>query len=338
MPVLRRGLHAGRLTPAAAERTARPPRRGTQVRSVWRLVDGKPGHDNQSRALVRALQNRLSLEVFDVPVSRGCMRPADLLRRRFSAAELLPDPWLMVGAGHATQLPLLLARRARGGRAVVIMSPGLPRSWYDLCVIPGHDSPPPADNILVTRGSLNTVRRRDGQSAQHGMILIGGPSKHHRWTNRAVVDQISRVIRYAPGRRWVLTTSRRTPPGFTRLVQQYIQSASRELDVISWRDTRGDWLGEQLVRSTCAWVTADSVSMVYEALTAGVPVGLLDVPPRRNSRVVRGLQQLVSERQVMPFGEWVAGKPLQRPGQDFNAAERAARWICERWGTASSSR
>jgi mitochondrial fission protein ELM1 len=307
------------------------------VRSVWRLVDGRPGHDNQSLALVRALQERLSLEVFDVPVRRGCMRPADLLRRRFGAGALLPDPWLMVGAGHATQLPLLLARRARGGRAVVIMSPGLPRSWYDLCVIPGHDSPPPADNILVTRGSLTTVRRRDAQPAQHGMIMIGGPSKHYHWDNHAVVDQISRVIRYSPGRRWVLTTSRRTPPGFTRVVRQYIQSAGRELDVISWRDTRGDWLGEQLARAHCAWVTADSVSMVYEALTAGLPVGLLEVAPRRNSRVVRGLQQLASERQVMPFGEWVTGKSLQRPVEDFNAAERAARWICERWGTASSS-
>jgi hypothetical protein len=244
----------------------------------------------------------------------------------------------MVGAGRVTQLPLLLARRARGGRAVVIMSPGLPRSWYDLCVIPGHDNPPPADNILVTRGSLNTVRRQAGQQAQHGMILIGGPSKHYHWDHRAVTDQISRVIRYSPCRRWVLTTSRRTPPGFTRLLQQRIQSASRELDVISWQDTHDDWLGEQLARAHYAWVTADSVSMVYEALTAGVPVGLLAVPPRRNSRVVRGLQQLVSERQVMPFGEWVTGKPLRRPGRDFNAAEQAARWICERWGAASSSR
>jgi len=314
----------------------RPVRSGVPACVVWRFTDGKPGHDNQSLGLVRALHRELPIEVFDVPVRRGRLRPGDLLCRRYAACELLPDPWLLVGAGHATQLPLLLARRSRGGKAVVIMSPGLPHAWFDLCIIPGHDNPAPADNILVTRGSLNTVCRQAGQEPQHGMILIGGPSKHHHWGNRAMAEQIGRVIRFSPERRWLLTTSRRTPPGFTRLIQQQIYSGNHTVDIISWRDTPAGWLGEQLARSSCAWVTGDSVSMVYEALGAGIPVGLLAVPPRRNSRVVRGLQQLVLDRQLTAFAEWVAGKPLQRPGQDFNAAEGAARWICNQWGTASS--
>lgn len=330
MPVLWRGLHAGRLTPAAAEQTATPVQPGMPARSVWRFTDGRPGHDHQSLGLVRALQGKLALEVFDVPVSRGRARPG----------ERLPDPWFMVGAGHATQLPLLRARRARGGKAVVIMSPGLPRRWYDLCIIPAHDAPPPADNVLVTHGSLNTVRRQTEEQPQprHGMLLIGGPSKHHHWDNRALADQISRVIRFSPDRRWLLSTSRRTPPGFARLIQQHIHSASRELEVISWHDTTDDWISEQLARSTGAWVTEDSVSMVYEALTADIPVGLLSVPPRRRSRVVRGLQQLVDARHVLPFDAWVAGKPLRRSGAVFNEAERAAQWICDRWGTVSSGR
>jgi len=333
MPVLRRGLHAERLISTPVEPAGRP---DWPAGIVWRFVDGKPGHDNQSLGLVRALQRARPLDVFDVPVSQGGMRPGDLLRRRFTAAERLPDPWIIVGAGRATHWPLWLARRARGGRAVVIMSPDLPRSWFDLCIIPAHDNPPSAGNILVTRGSLNPVCRQAGQAPSHGMILIGGPSTHYHWNPQAVADQIERVIRFSPGRHWVLTTSRRTPPGFTRLIQQHIHGTNRELEIVSWRDTPGDWISEQLARSSCAWVTADSVSMVYESLTAGVPVGLLAVPPRRNSRVLRGLQQLVNERHVMPFDEWVTGKPLPLPGQDFNEAERVARWICDRWGAASS--
>ncbi len=337
MPVLRRGLHAERLTAVRTGQRIAPQESGSPPRCVWRFTDGRPGHDHQSLGLVRALQQALSVEIFEVPVRRGDLRAADLLRRRFPAAELLPDPWLLVGAGQATQLPLLLARRARGGRAVVIMSPGLPRRWYDLCVIPAHDNPRPAANVLVTRGPLNTVRRQTAVQPQQGMILSGGPSKQYCWDHRALVAQISRVIRFSPIRQWVLTTSRRTPPGFTRLIRQQVSGSNRDLDVISWRDTPTGWVSERLARSGCAWVTEDSVSMVYEALTAGIPVGLLAVPPRRDSRVVRGLQQLVAERHVLPYGEWVTGKPLRRPAVLFNEAGRAAQWIRDRWGAASSS-
>ena len=38
----------------------------------------------------------------------------DWLRGRYPQGGLLPDHWLLVGAGHATQLPMLAARRARG--------------------------------------------------------------------------------------------------------------------------------------------------------------------------------------------------------------------------------
>lgn len=338
MPVLRRGLHTERLTAVQTEQRVAPQVSGLPPRCVWRLTDGRPGHDHQSLGLARALQHALSVEIFEVPVRRDGIRTAELLRRRFPAGELLPDPWLLVGAGQATQLPLLLARRARGGRAVVIMSPVLPRRWYDLCLIPAHDNPRAAPNVLATRGPLNTVRRQTAVQPQHGMILIGGPSKHYSWDHRALVGQISRVIRFSPFRQWVLTTSRRTPPGFTRLIRQQVFGSNRDLDVIPWRDTPAGWVSEQLARSGCAWVTEDSVSMVYESLTAGIPVGLLSVPPRRNSRVGRGLQQLVAERHVLPYGEWVTGKPLRRPDALFNEAERAAQWICDRWGTASSTR
>jgi len=333
MSVLRRGLPAGGLrTAGRSDRTAGDHRPAPVPQCLWRLVDGIPGHDNQSLGLVRALQRSLPLEVHDIPVGHRRLRPGPLLRRRFPAGDLLPDPWLLVGAGHATHVPLLQARRARGGRAVVIMSPSLPRRWFDLCVIPAHDAPAPAANVLVTRGSLTTVERHHDREKLHGMILVGGPSRHHRWSHTAVRDQILRVIRFSPVRRWLLTTSRRTPPGFARHIRQWLPGTGRELTVTSWQDTAGDWLGEQLSRAVCAWVTADSVSMVYEALTAGVPVGLLELPVRRRSRVVHGVQQLVTEGQVMPFGAWAGGRPLSAPVASFDAAGHAAQWICAHWG------
>lgn len=335
MPVLRRRVHAERLIPQATHARAVPPvPRPQQVerpRVVWRFSDGKAGHDSQSLGLVDALQRRTPIKCYDIPVRPGA--GLDWLRGRFPAGSLLPDPWLVIGAGHSTHLPLLSARRARGGKAAVLMSPDLPKSLFDLCVIPEHDRPAPADNILLTCGSLNRMQPVYETGSHRGLLMVGGPSRHYHWDHRQVAEQIARVIRYSPVRDWILTTSRRTPPGFAEHIRQLIFNRNLSLTVLSWRDTTDQWLALQLSRSCCTWVTEDSVSMIYEALTAGVPVGLLSLSPRGQGRIVNGVQALVASRNVMRFRDWSAGHPLPRPRQIFDEANRVASRICSQWGS-----
>ena len=336
MPLLRRRLHPERLisytTPARGGAVS--PRQVQQhperARVIWRFSDGKAGHDSQSLGLVDALKRRTRIEAYDIPVRPGA--GLDWVFGRFPAGSLLPDPWLVIGAGHSTHLPLLSARRARGGKAMVLMSPDLPKSLFDLCIIPEHDRPGPAANILVTNGSLNRMQPVYMTGCNRGLLMIGGPSRHYHWDHRQVVEQIARVIRYSPVRDWILTTSRRTPPGFAEHIRQMIFNRNLRLTFVSCRDTTDQWLSLQLSRSCCTWVTEDSVSMIYEALTAGIPVGLLSVPPRRQDRVVTGVQALVASRNVMRFNDWSAGRPLPRPRQAFDEANRVARKICDQWG------
>ena len=336
MPLLRRRLHPQGLISHATPARVVPisPRqvllRPDRARVVWRFSDGKAGHDNQSLGLVDALKRRTLIDSYDIPVQPGA--GLDWVFGRFPAGSLLPDPWLMIGAGHSTHLPLLSARRARGGKAAVLMSPDLPKSVFDLCIIPEHDRPGPAANILVTCGSLNRMQPVCVTGSNRGLLMIGGPSRHFCWDHRQVAEQIARVIRYSPVRDWILTTSRRTPPGFAEHIRQMIFNRNLKLTVLSCRDTNDQWLSLQLSRSCCTWVTEDSVSMIYEALTAGVPVGLLSVPPRRQDRIVAGVQALVASRNVMRFDDWSAGRPLPRPRQVFDEANRVARRICGRWG------
>ena len=106
---------------------------------VWRFSDGRRGHDNQSLGLIEALSTLLSLEVHTVEIAACSIGVIDFFRRRFPAADNLPAPQLIIGAGHATHWPMLAARRERGGRIVVLMKPSLPRAWFDLCIIPKHD-------------------------------------------------------------------------------------------------------------------------------------------------------------------------------------------------------
>ena len=337
MPLLRRRLHTERLIPQASPARALPvvPRplqqQAERPRVVWRFSDGKAGHDSQSLGLVDALKRRTFIECYDIPVRPGA--GLDWMLGRFPVGSLLPDPWLAIGAGHSTHLPLLSARRARGVKTAVLMSPDLPKSLFDLCVIPEHDRPGPADNILLTCGSLNRMQPVYETGSNRGLLMVGGPSRHYHWDHRQVAEQIARVIRYSPVRDWIMTTSRRTPPGFAERIRQMIFNRNLRLTVLSWRDTTNQWLALQLSHSCCTWVTEDSVSMIYEALTAGVPVGLLSLSPRRQGRIVNGVQALVASRNVMRFSDWSAGHPLPRPRRVFDEANRVAGRICGQWGS-----
>ncbi len=295
---------------------------------VWRFSDGKAGHDNQSQGLVEALARLRPVETHTL----NPLPPAAALKAwlfgRLSSWNDLPAPALLLGAGHGTHLSLLAARRVRGGRNVVLMHPTLPLGLFDLCLIPEHDAPPSRANVLATRGALNRIQLSTTLDPQQGLLLIGGPSAHFGWDDSGVRQQIAALVAADSTIHWMLTTSRRTPRDF---LEALAAMAEGRLTVVPVAATGPDWLPAQLARAGQTWVTADSVSMVYEALTAGGRVGILEVPRRRPSRISRGLDALIVEGWVTSFADWQRGARLQRPPGVFNEAERCARWIVERW-------
>ncbi len=306
--------------------------RSTANRVVWCLTDGKPGHENQTRGLIASLQQRCLLDAFFIPAPPPSRAAWDWLRERFLLGSRLPAPQLIVAAGHSTHLAALAARRTHGGRVVVLMRPSLPRRWFDLCLIPEHDLPVPLSqatdsNVVRTRGVLNAVRPSSRKSDRRGLLLIGGPSKHHDWNEQATSAQVLEITHNEPAIQWTLTTSRRTPASIVRRLQQH---PVENLQVIPFEETQPGWVPAQLAAARTVFVSEDSVSMVYEALSAAANVGLLPVPRRRTSRVIRGVDRLVEERAVIPFDEWRTHRFEQRKPVVLQEADRCARIVCER--------
>lgn len=294
---------------------------------VWVFRDGKAGHDNQARGLIAALRNLIPLAVHDVPLPPLGRLLVDAVTGRFYAGRALPDPALLIGAGHGTHLALLLARRARGGRAVVLMKPSLPRTWFDLCVIPRHDGVEPAPNVLITDGVLNVIPASPDKDPQQGLILIGGQSAHHAWSDVELIAQLRVVLARDTGSQWRVAGSRRTPASTVRLLRTL---AGAQVQFIAYEDTDPAWLPAQLARAATVWVTEDSVSMIYEALTAGAATGLLAVPRRRADRVTRAIDALIKSERVTPFAAWQETHALRVP-DTFNEAARVAAWIERTW-------
>jgi len=288
---------------------------------VWRFSDGKPGHDAQSLGLVQALQSRCDVEVYEMPAGRCAAALGAWLTGRYAPGRELPSPDLLVGAGHATHWPLLAARRARGGRAVVLMQPSLPNALFDLCLIPEHDTPHRASNVLVTTGVLNTQRASSQRVPEQGLILLGGPSPHYRWDDTGVLAQIDALLRARPQWRWQVLGSRRTPASMLALLRDH------EGLTLLPADSADHTLAVLLSSATEVRVSEDSVSMIYEALTCAAPTGLLAVPRRRANRVTAGVDALVARGWVAAPGDWQT--PPTAPPLD--EAGRCADWIIERW-------
>lgn len=295
---------------------------------AWYLADGKPGHENQIGGLLQALACQVPVKTYDIAAPPGWCAALEWGIGIFSAAKGLPEPDIIVGAGHATHVPLLTARRARGGRTVVLMRPGLPSSWYDLCLIPEHDGVAPAANILLTRGVLNSVASGGIHHPARGLILLGGPSRHYNWDSSRILQQIETIAQQERDCQWVLSTSRRTPSLMLPLLRNLRLS---NLEVFSYDVTPSSWVAEQLALAGQVWVSEDSVSMVYEALTSGAAVGVLSVPCKAWDRVVRGVDSLAEKGLVTPFTAWYQGQLLTVPSQQFNEAARCAQVIVKRW-------
>ena len=295
---------------------------------LWRFTDGKPGHEKQTLGLSRALERLAGAQTLSLPAPGRGQSLAWWLSGRFPPGEGLPAPDLLLGAGHATHPALLVARRARGGRAVVLMRPSLPLALFDLCLVPEHDGPPSRGNVLATRGVLNTVVPSARHDPGRGLILAGGVSAHFGWDDRLVAEQIAEIVRTSPEVRWDLTDSRRTPAG---LFEALRAADLPNLVIHPHHATPPGWLEEALSDAGRVWVSEDSVSMLYEALTAGCPVGLLRLPDARPSRVGRGVERLLVEGWITSIEAWRQSGRLSPPPGRFDEAERCAREIVERW-------
>ncbi|MHC4976581.1 MAG: mitochondrial fission ELM1 family protein [Planctomycetota bacterium] len=298
---------------------------------IVRFTDGKAGHENQTLGLLGALEARLGgIESHEINIAS--MSTSFLGRTSFYAnpPDGFPRADVWLGAGHATHPHLKAAARFIGGHTVVCMNPGSrwARRSFDLCLIPEHDGVPGAANIVHTKGALNAIAPSEEHDPSSGLILIGGPSKHHGWDAESISGQVDSIVSEIRDVRWELTTSRRTPP---ETLDQLASLGAPNLAITPVDRTHKGWVGEKLASAGQCWISEDSVSMVYESLTSGARTGVLRVPRKRDGRVSRGIDELVRGARLSRAGVGshdLRDHPLDAPLWE---ADRCAGIIVERF-------
>jgi len=297
---------------------------------IYIVSDGKPGHLAQTRGLAEAIRRLIPARIMEIDADGKRVAP-----------QPHKDGGLILAAGRGTHALALSLRKYLGLPAISLMNPGwISRQRFDLSIIPRHDGVSGSDHVLVTEGALNNITPAADSSSNEGLLLVGGPSKHHGWDDRAFKNQIETILEREPEMRWTATDSRRTPEATSADLSELAAASKGRLTYTPATQTPQGWVAEQLERCGVCWVSEDSVSMVYEALTAGARVGLLSVPGRwgKPGRVVRGIGSLVERGWVVTFDQWQQGASLPGDRPALAEADRVASSIIERWISPSTNK
>lgn len=303
------------------------------------LLDGRPGHEKQTMGIVRALRERVDVEVIAIHIE-----PSIIFKELLNTCFLYlpgkhpeqPDICnanLLIGTGRKTHLPLLLYKKRYSIPAVTCMNPaGHLRSQFDLCFVPVHDGKKEKDNIVLTFGSPSLSIDKKRHQPDHGLILLGGLDvKSHHWDGREVSRMIEKLVCQETETVWTASSSPRTPLTTIDIVKDLAEKYPH-LTFFDFKDTPSGWVEEQYDKCEVVWVTSDSISMIYEALSAGCKVGIFPMQwIKKDSKFGRNESILLEKGQVKSFAAWEQGDRLWANNIVLNEAQRCADRILHKW-------
>lgn len=293
--------------------SAHPPsngRRPSQRRLVWLLFDNRVGDNNQLLALADALGFPFAIKQMRYNV----LRRIPLLNRESrlvvagEARSLIRPPWpdLVIVTGYGGVAVARYIRTQSGGhtklvhvgnpRACIddfdlqITTPQYARSARNLIELPfpiGN----PAKTVEPTRDEVDWLGKFQ---RPRRLVAVGGPARHWQLNDAAVVDAIEVLRQKSPKGSIIVATSARTTNRTRRLLQRVVVG---EQEVMVEDGLR---FGVLLSRCDEFHVTADSVSMLSEAILSGKPVGMIPIERSLRGRMSHWLWERPLGRVTLP--------------------------------------
>jgi len=272
---------------------------------VWVLLGHRRGDNNQLLALAEGLGVPFETRTMTYkPLAKVRMklRPHGIGHLRDEAKRWLQPPWpdLVIGIGRRTVPVARWIREQNDGKTKLVRlgHPRAPNEWFDLVITTRQYPVPPGENVVRLSLAMNRFRESPPPTAMeaaqlgalprpHLLLSLGGPSAMWQLDNAALRLAVTKLRRRveATGGTLIIVGSPRTPADAWQVVRQTVDGSSC-VTVIADNEIRYPVL---LADADEQYVTADSVSMISEAVMTGKPVGLINVEPdRRGRRRIRG--------------------------------------------------
>jgi mitochondrial fission protein ELM1 len=299
---------------SADARSSPVERRSTPQPLVWLLMGNRAGDNNQLLALADALGFPFETK----QLAYNSLRHLPYVRR--SVAILAPDsraliqsPWpdLVMGVGHGSVPVARYIRRQTDGRARLVHI-GNPRGAlpdFDLQITTpqySREAPNllelhfpignPAKNAQITVGELEWQR---SFSSPLRLVAVGGSARNWELDHDLLARAIGNVKARRPEGSLIIAVSPRTSVATRRLLERLVLGTSTVIIDSS------PSFGTLLAMSDEIFVTADSVSMLSEAILSGKPVGLIPIRRSLRGRIVHRLWERPIGRPTFPdFGKF----------------------------------
>ena len=272
---------------------------------IWLLIGHRRGDNNQVLALGEALGLPFETRTMTYKwLARLRMKlfQTDVGHLKSSARRWLEPPWpdLVIGIGRRTVPVARWIKEQNGGRTKLIRvgHPRAPNEWFDLVVTTRQYPVPPGENVVTLPLAMNRFRKPVGPTSaerdwldalprSHLLLSLGGPSAMWRLDNAALHLAAAKLVKRAEanGGTLIVVGSPRTPADAWAVVKTAIGD-SASAAIVAKNEVRYPVL---LADADEHHVTADSVSMISEAIMTGKPVGLIPVEPdSRGRRRIRG--------------------------------------------------
>ena len=285
-----------------------------KIKTIWRLLDGKTGHEKQSLALVKNLKNQANCKIYNINIQDLQNPFLALILKKYNLNKGLIRPDIAIGAGHKTHFHLLAIKRYFGAKIVVIMKPSLPLKLFDLCVIPKHDDIKSGSNVFITNTPLVNFNLNMKKKENMALFLIGGPSRHFHWDSKIILEQIKNISKKFKFKKLLITTSRRTPLDF---IDEFNRLKIKNIKLYEHTKITNNWLDKNIIKVKNIWVTNDSYSMLIEALASGAYIDILELKIKKKSKLSKEIN--------------LVKKKIRNKITIQNEAERVAKFIKKIW-------
>jgi len=270
------------------------------VKYVLIVNDGRVGHLNQSIAFAKHAGMRY--DIVDItPKYLGSKIISYLFDRlnidypRLFRKSFIPkDSYeAVIGAGSSTYYMVKSLAKHFDTKAIAMMLPkGFSYDGFDVIFAPLHDNPPRHTRIVPIPANFAYVEPQDiyrpyGKSIG---LVIGGNNGRFMFTPDELYALLSRIRQLYPEYEIAVTTSPRTPPELERIVASF----GFDYEVIYSRNPVNP-IPDFVYHCERVFLTADSTSMVSEAVSAGYAhIEILDFDktlPKKFGRFIASLEE-----------------------------------------------